>query len=144
MPHRLSRSRRRQCAALPLVREDGELRVLLVTSRETRRWVIPKGWVSKRGAASQAAQEAFEEAGIRGRIAAKAIGQYAYSKRLPNGGSVTCVVEVFPLEVETLLEDWPEKDERERRWFPVAEAAAAVKEGALGRLMLELEAQPAG
>src|SRR3954471_13026149 len=139
MPSRPATSRRHQCAALPLSREGAELRVMLVTSRETRRWVIPKGWVEKRHSpAAQAAQEAFEEAGVRGRVAKAPIGRYAYPKRLANGKQVTCEVEVFPLEVERLLEDWPEKTQRERRWFTLAEAAAAVQEGALGRLMLGL------
>ncbi|RAI58495.1 NUDIX hydrolase [Roseicella frigidaeris] len=143
MPNRAARASRRQCAALPLARQGEAWRVLLVTSRETRRWVIPKGWVGKRNAAGQAAQEAYEEAGIRGRIATTPIGRYAYAKRLPDGGSVTCTVEVFPLQVETLLEDWPEKAERERRWFDLAEAAAAVREDGLSRLMLSLAALPA-
>ena len=113
---------------------------MLVTSRETRRWVIPKGWIEKRHSpAAQAAQEAFEEAGIRGRIGKAPIGHYAYPKRLANGASVTCEVEVYPLEVERLLERWPEMAERERRWFTLAEAAAAVQEGGLCSLMLGLE-----
>ncbi|TDH59765.1 NUDIX hydrolase [Dankookia rubra] len=139
MPSRSATSRR-QCAALPLSREGAELRVMLVTSRETRRWVIPKGWIEKRhSAAAQAAQEAFEEAGIRGRIAKTPIGQYAYPKRLANGASVTCNVEVYPLEVDSLLDRWPEMAERERRWFTLAEAAALVQEGGLVSLMLGLE-----
>jgi 8-oxo-dGTP pyrophosphatase MutT (NUDIX family) len=134
-------ARRRQCAALPLFRQGDDLLVLLVTSRETRRWVLPKGWVEKRvSAAVQAAREAYEEAGIRGRISEAAIGRYAYPKRLANGDSVTCEVEVYTLEVEHLLEDWPEKAERERRWFTLQEAAAAVQEGGLGSLMLKLAA----
>lgn len=139
MPSRSATAHRRQCAALPLSREGAELRVMLVTSRETRRWVLPKGWIEKRhSAAAQAAQEAFEEAGIRGRIGKAPIGRYAYPKRLANGASVTCEVEVYPLEVERLLEHWPEMAERERRWFTLAEAAAAVQEGGLGSLMLGL------
>lgn len=134
-----SLTRRRQCAALPLSRDGAEVRVMLVTSRETRRWVIPKGWIEKRhSAAAQAAQEAFEEAGIRGRIGKAPIGRYDYPKRLANGASVTCEVEVYPLEVEQLLERWPEMAERERRWFTLAEAAALVQEGGLGSLMLGL------
>lgn len=136
--------RGRQCAALPFRDCDGEFQVLLVTSRETRRWVLPKGWTEKRGrGAQQAAQEAFEEAGIRGRIETTPIGAYAYPKRLDCGATVTCDVEVFALEVERLLDDWPEKGQRERRWFSLAEAAMAVEEGGLVTLMLRL-AVPAG
>ena len=136
--------RGRQCAALPLQERDGETHVLLVTSRETRRWVLPKGWTEKRGrGARQAAQEAFEEAGILGRIGTTPIGAYAYPKRLEDGATVTCDVEVFALAVEQLLDEWPEKSQRERRWFTLPQAAMAVEEGGLVTLMLRLAAPPA-
>ncbi|TCZ65413.1 NUDIX hydrolase [Roseicella aquatilis] len=141
MPRKPTPPRRRQCAALPLSDHEGEMRVLLVTSRETRRWVIPKGWVEKRhSAAAQAAQEAYEEAGIRGRVAETPIGSYGYRKRLPNGASIPCEVEVYSLEVDQLLDRWPEMAERERRWFTLEDAAAAVQEDGLGELMLGLAA----
>lgn len=133
--------RGRQCAALPFRQADGETQVMLVTSRETRRWVLPKGWTEKCGGAKQAEREAYEEAGIRGRITAEPIGAYAYPKRLPGGATVTCEVEVFPLAVDELLEDWPERSQRERRWFTLPQAAMAVEEGGLVTLMLSL-AQP--
>ncbi len=98
---------------------------MLVTSRETRRWVLPKGW-AEAGLAPHdlAAREAFEEGGIVGEAAAEAVGAYGYLKRLPGGRSVECRVEVFPLRVERLLGDWPERGQRERRWFTPARAAA--------------------
>ncbi|WP_090560296.1 NUDIX hydrolase [Belnapia rosea] len=136
-PHR----RGRQCAALPFRQADGETQVMLVTSRETRRWVLPKGWTEKCGGSKQAEREAYEEAGIRGRITAEPIGAYAYPKRLPDGATVTCEVDVFPLAVDELLDDWPEKSQRERRWFTLPQAAMAVQEGGLVTLMLSL-AQP--
>ncbi|SDB07893.1 hypothetical protein SAMN02927895_00119 [Belnapia rosea] len=114
---------------------------MLVTSRETRRWVLPKGWTEKCGGSKQAEREAYEEAGIRGRITAEPIGAYAYPKRLPDGATVTCEVDVFPLAVDELLDDWPEKSQRERRWFTLPQAAMAVQEGGLVTLMLSL-AQP--
>ena len=135
--------RGRQCAALPLQERDGETHVLLVTSRETRRWVLPKGWTEKRGGAKQAKQEAFEEAGIIGRVATKPIGAYAYPKRLDGGDTVTCDVEVYPLAVDRLLDEWPEMDQRERRWFTLPEAAMVVEEGGLVTLMLRLAAPDA-
>ncbi|MCO6417073.1 NUDIX hydrolase [Siccirubricoccus sp. KC 17139] len=140
---RKHRSRQgRQCAALPLRERDGTIQVLLVTSRETRRWVLPKGWTEAANrAAEQAAVEAFEEAGIRGDIAPTPIGSYDYEKRIGKHRSLPCRVEVFPMRVAELLEDWPERAERERRWFSLTEAAQAVEEGGLGRLMLQL-AQP--
>ncbi|RYJ04341.1 MAG: NUDIX hydrolase [Acetobacteraceae bacterium] len=133
-----------QCAAFPFQERNGETYVLLVTSRETKRWVLPKGWTEKHGrGAEQAQREAFEEAGIIGQIAPDAIGAYAYPKRLDDGATVTCDVEVFALAVERLLEDWPEKSQRERRWFTLSEAAMAVDDGGLVTLMLQLAAPEA-
>ena len=116
---------------------------MLVTSRETRRWVLPKGWIEKRhSAAAQAAQEAYEEAGIRGRVAKAPLGTYTYAKRLAGGSSIACEVEVYRLDVEHLLDRWPEMAERERRWFPLDEAATLVEEAGLGSLLLTLAATP--
>jgi 8-oxo-dGTP pyrophosphatase MutT (NUDIX family) len=139
-----SRRRGRQCAALALREADGEVQVLLVTSRETRRWVLPKGWTERRrDAAAQAAVEAFEEAGIRGDIGNTPIGSYAYLKRREDGRTQPCRVEVFAMQVAEELEDWPERAQRERRWFSLPEAAMAVEEGGLVTLMLQLAQPPA-
>ena len=91
---------------------------MLVTSRETKRWVVPKGWPI-RGAKphASAAREALEEAGVFGRIDADAIGTYYYDKRLKNGLDARCKVEVFPLEVKSQRKRWREKGERKARWF---------------------------
>jgi 8-oxo-dGTP pyrophosphatase MutT (NUDIX family) len=134
------RGPRRQYAALPLaVGADGLRVVLLVTSRETRRWIIPKGWAEKGVAPhEQAAREAFEEAGLKGQIATKPIGSYRYFKRLQNGQTVTCRVDVFPLTVGERLDDWPEKGQREAVWFTPAEAAMLVDEKGLAALLREL------
>jgi 8-oxo-dGTP pyrophosphatase MutT (NUDIX family) len=131
--------RGRQCAALPFAWHEGELRVLLVTSRETRRWVLPKGWMEKRLAPhALAAKEAFEEAGVLGRAERRPIGRYDYLKRVPRDRVIPCSVRVFPLRVERLLDKWPERRQRERRWFSPAEAAMAVEEGGLVALLLGL------
>jgi 8-oxo-dGTP pyrophosphatase MutT (NUDIX family) len=135
----MQRRRGRQCAALPVREKNGEVEVLLVTSRDTRRWVLPKGWTERQhGAAEQAAVEAFEEAGIRGAVSAKPIGSYAYLKRTGNGRTRPCRVEVFRMQVAEILDEWPEKAERERRWFTLPQAAMAVEEGGLVTLMLSL------
>lgn len=127
---------RRQYAALPYrIAPDGRLEVLLATSRETKRWVIPKGWPMKGLKPHKAAaQEAFEETGAVGRPAKDAIGAYVYWKRLKDT-FVLCRVKVFPLRVERLEETWSEQDERERRWFPQGEAAARVEEPGLRALV---------
>lgn len=134
-----SKAKGRQCAALPFVFRGGKLRVLLVTSRETGRWVLPKGWTEKRLALhALAAKEAFEEAGVVGQVERRPIGRYRYLKRGPRDRVTPCSVRVFPLRVDRLLDDWPERRERQRRWFGLAEAAMAVEEGGLVTLLLGL------
>jgi 8-oxo-dGTP pyrophosphatase MutT (NUDIX family) len=127
---------RTQYAALPYrVGGDGRIEVLLATSRETKRWVIPKGWPMKGIKPHKAAaREAFEETGAVGRAAKIAIGRYEYWKRLKES-FVLCRVKVFPLRVERLEETWSEQGERQRRWFSQAEAAARVEEPGLRTLI---------
>jgi 8-oxo-dGTP pyrophosphatase MutT (NUDIX family) len=119
-----------QYACLPFrERGDGSIEVMLITSRGTRRWVIPKGWPMKgRKPHVSAAREALEEAGLVGEVGKAPIGSYRYSKRLKSGEVVPCQVEVFPLEVKSQRKRWPEKGQRSLRWFHPAEAAAAVGE----------------
>ena len=124
-----------QYAALPW-RDQGELEILLVTSRETRRWVIPKGWPMKnKKPHAAAAREAMEEAGVTGRVVKRPIGAYSYIKRLKNGAPLQCWVDVFPLKVTGQLNRWPEQGERTGHWFPVEEAAEAVEEPELQALI---------
>jgi len=127
---------RQQCAALPYIEGKNGKMVLLVTSRETHRWVIPKGWPKKSlSASATAAAEAFEEAGLIGDIAETSIGIYHYTKRLPDGTRVPCAVSVFPLRVTQSLEDWPERADRDRRWFTAIEASELVHEPELTALL---------
>jgi len=128
--------KRRQVAALPWRGEGDALRVLLVSSRETRRWVIPKGWPMKAKADhAAAAQEAYEEAGLVGVINDQSIGEYEYLKKLKSGAARLVKVDVYPLEVTTELEDWPEKGQRTLEWMKPVEAALAVQEPALRDLI---------
>jgi len=124
------REPRAQFAALPWRRNaGGEIEVLLITSRETRRWVIPKGWPIKgKSSAKSAAQEAFEEAGVRGKVAKKPFGSYAYDKRLKNGRLQHVRVAVFPLQVDYEAEVYLEAGQREKLWLAPAEAARQVDE----------------
>jgi 8-oxo-dGTP pyrophosphatase MutT (NUDIX family) len=127
---------RRQYAALPFRRQEG-LEVMLITSRERRRWVIPKGWPMKgKSRHGAAAQEALEEAGIQGAIKKKAVGSYIYVKRGIGGISWPCTVFVYPLAVHVEQDDWLEKAERTRQWFSYIEAAEAVEEPDLRALIL--------
>jgi 8-oxo-dGTP pyrophosphatase MutT (NUDIX family) len=109
--------------------------VLLVTSRETRRWVIPKGWPMKgRKPHKAAAIEAFEEAGVVGRVRNKPLGTFSYAKVKPQG-IMPCSVKVFPLKVREVHDEWPESGERERCWFSPEDAASLVSEPGLAELL---------
>jgi 8-oxo-dGTP pyrophosphatase MutT (NUDIX family) len=120
-----------QYGALPYrFNESGSVEVLLITSRKTKRWIIPKGWPIKGLKPSKAAaREAYEEAGVRGRIARRAFGHYVYEKRLEDSIiTIPCQVQVFLLTVERQSKDWPELKQRMARWFPAAEAARARRQ----------------
>jgi 8-oxo-dGTP pyrophosphatase MutT (NUDIX family) len=126
-----------QFAALPWrISDYGTRQVMLLTSRGTRRWVIPKGWpMKKRKPAEVARQEAYEEAGLIGKIVGKRpVGDFHYAKRLAKG-EVLCQVQVFSFRVERQLEDWPEKAQRETKWFDAEEAAEMVEEGGLAEII---------
>lgn len=133
-----------QYGALPITVDGGEVRVLLITSRETRRWIIPKGWPEKKLSPSAvAAREAFEEAGLEGRVAEQPLATFQYIKRLKSGKSVTCAVETYLFEVDRELEDWPERSERERRWMTPDEAARLVSDAGLVEVLRDFSRQQA-
>ena len=126
-----------QFAALPWrISEGGTRQVMLLTSRETRRWVIPKGWpMKKRKPAEVASQEAYEEAGLIGQIVGKRpLGRFHYEKRVGKE-AILCQVQVFLFRVERQLDDWPEKGQRETKWFEASKAASLVDEGGLAEII---------
>ena len=117
---------------------DGKPEVLLITSRDTGRWVIPKGWPMKgKGPCEAALQEAYEEAGVEGKVSEACAGLYSYTKVLgpDRSGGVPCVVAVYALQVRKLLSDFPEVDERRRKWFSPKKAAQKVDEPELQELL---------
>ena len=130
--------RNQQYAALPYrFRADGHLEVLLVTSLRTRRWIIPKGWPIKGlKPPKAAAQEAFEEAGILGKVGNRPVGCFAYSKlKEKTLRAIECEVIVFPLRVERQLAVWPEINRREVRWLPAEEASRLVGDDGLRQVI---------
>ena len=137
-------AKRVQYAALPY-RLTGRSRteVMLVTSRETQRWIIPKGW-PKKGKAPyhSAAREAFEEAGVAGAVGRRSVGSFPYEKRLKNGAVVVCEVHVFPLKVTRQSKQWPEKEQREIKWLTANEAAETVQEPMLSEIIRRLAHKP--
>ena len=109
------------------------LKILLVTSRETSRWVIPKGWPIKGlKPAASGAREAYEEAGVRGTTRSRALDSFLYDKRtLEKHTTVPCEVTVYPMQVTRQETTWPEKAERKRFWFSPMTAIGAVSENGL-------------
>ena len=109
---------------------------MLVTSRGSGRWVVPKGNASTRSTPhAAAAREAEEEAGVRGAICPTPLGSYRYRKLRGSGASLMVDVNVYPLAITAELDSWKEQHERQRRWFTLAEAAEAVDEPDLGELI---------
>ncbi|MEH6719473.1 MAG: NUDIX hydrolase [Aurantimonas endophytica] len=127
--------RRKQFAALPFRAGADGVEVLLVTSRDTGRWVIPKGWPMKNRRPHRAAAiEAYEEAGVVGKADKTSLGTFDYEKRTETGG-IACRVTVFPLPVSHLLDEWPESAERRRCWHTAAEASELVEEPELQAIL---------
>ena len=127
-----------QYGALPYrFGKAGALEVLLITSRTTRRWIVPKGWPVKHLKPSMAAaREAYEEAGVRGKMSRDSIGSFTYFKTLDDDGSAAlCEVKVFALLVSHQFKRWPEQKQRETRWLDVDEAAALVADESLRALL---------
>ncbi len=131
---------RQQYAALcyrQITKKRKSVEVLLITSRDTGRWVTPKGWPMGNKAPHEVAeQEAYEEAGIKGKVSAKPLGNFRYLKRLADGTSVPCQVELYPLLVRKTKSKFPEAAERERRWTSLEEAVEMVHEEEF-KLLLE-------
>jgi 8-oxo-dGTP pyrophosphatase MutT (NUDIX family) len=139
-PKKKAAAKRVQYGALPYRRRsNARTQVMLVTTRDTGRWVIPKGWPKKRKSpCASAAREALEEAGVIGKVGRDSIGSYSYKKRLKSGAVVACEVRVFPLKVKRQQKSWPERGEREIQWFSRAKAAKAVREAALRQIIRNL------
>lgn len=118
----------------------GKPEVLLITSRDTGRWIIPKGWpIPELTPEGSAAREAFEEAGVEGRVNPNCIGCYPYDKGfgLHEGTlqTVPCVVSVYTLQIDRLRNRYPESRQRLRKWFTPQKAATMVAEPELQSLL---------
>lgn len=130
-----------QVAAVPIhIGPDGEIEVLVVTSRDTGRWIVPKGWpIKDKKPWEAAAQEAFEEAGVSGTMSNTPLGTYKYDKWVSKNESIPCLVTVYAMAVDKKHKSWPEDDERRRRWLSPERAAKRVIEPELKAILLGLE-----
>jgi len=127
---------RTQFGALCWRRRAGEVQVLLVTSRRSKRWIVPKGWpVDGATPAETASTEAWEESGVEGTVKPECLGIFSYYKGLGDDGEVPCVVAVFPIKVKNLKKNYPEARERSRRWFALEKAAKIVDEPELAAIL---------
>ncbi|NBZ87005.1 NUDIX hydrolase [Stagnihabitans tardus] len=132
-----------QMAALCWRLKKGRVEVLMVTSRETRRWVIPKGWPMAGLAPEEvAAREAWEEAGALGKVSGDPLGRFVYDKVLNDRSVRSCCVTVYPLRQREVKARWPERKERRRKWFGAEEAAGLVAEAGLAELLVALAQDP--
>jgi 8-oxo-dGTP pyrophosphatase MutT (NUDIX family) len=141
MPDKLFSGEFRQQYAALCYRQavDGDgIEVLVITSRDSGRWVIPKGWPMKRKKPHEAAEiEAWQEAGVRGRARKKPIGRYTYLKWLDNGDVAPCMVDVYEIEVTEVAADYKERGQRVLEWVSPDEAARRVREVELKSLLVE-------
>lgn len=130
-----------QAGAIPYVVIEGEVRFLLITSRGSGRWLIPKGNIDRGLTPAQAAaKEAYEEAGIRGTITTDTpLGFFTSFKTVKSGEERFVTVEVYALLVDKQLKRWPESGQREACWMSANDAAKSVREPGLTRLLLRLK-----
>lgn len=136
-------SEKPQVAALPYRFNAGVLEILLITSRNSGRWVIPKGGTMKKLTNAQAAAvEAFEEAGVKGAVSKKPLGVYSYVKPNPAGAPVRLRVSVYAMAVTEQAAAFKEQGQRTLRWMRRDEAAAAVAETKLSQLIATFEPPP--
>lgn len=118
------------------IRKNKTYQILLVTSRGTGRWILPKGWpMNDRDLAQAAAQEAFEEAGATGKLFPADLGTFKYLNKVEKGDFVADFAIVFPIKVKSLAKNFPERSQRRRRWFSPKKAAAMVREPELKALI---------
>lgn len=127
---------RTQFAALCFRIRNGKTEVLLITSRGGQRWIIPKGWpMDRRTPGHAAAQEAWEEAGVRGKSHERSLGLFSYTKEQGDSTTLPCVAIVYPVKVKSLAKDFPESGQRKRKWFSLKKAAELVSEPELAQIL---------
>ncbi|MFD2739164.1 NUDIX hydrolase [Sulfitobacter aestuarii] len=134
-----------QFAALCYRMRRGKVQILLVTSRRAKRWIVPKGWpMPDKTPAASALQEAWEEAGVRGRAEESCLGVYSYRKGQPGSEDLACAAMLYPVKVASLARQYPESGQRRRIWVSRKKAARMVGQAELARLIAGFEPRPGG
>ena len=130
---------RTQFAALCYRIKNEQVQFCLVTSRRSGRWIVPKGWqMNGQTPMDAAATEAFEEAGVRGKIEPRPIGVFSYYK-VHSKNELPCIAVVYPLKVKKVLRTWPEHKERNRKWLSRKKAAALVDDAELSQIIMRFQ-----
>jgi 8-oxo-dGTP pyrophosphatase MutT (NUDIX family) len=131
---------RSQFASLCYRVKQNRTEILLITSRRSGRWIVPKGWPEIGMTPAEAAmKEAWEEAGVVGRTQDRCLGLFSYTKIVEDGTDLPCVVMVYPVRVKSLARDYPEAGERRREWFSAKRAAQKVEEPELARILRDFD-----
>lgn len=134
---------RTQFAALCYRIRRGKVQVLLITSRGSKRWIVPKGWpMNGRTPAASALREAWEEAGVTGKVSDTCLGAYTYGKDIGQSDDLPCIAMLYPVAVTSLAKKYPESGQRRRRWVSRKKAARLVAEPELGRLLVAFDPRP--
>jgi 8-oxo-dGTP pyrophosphatase MutT (NUDIX family) len=128
----------KQFGAVPFRIHRGKVEVMLVTSRDGERWLVPKGWPMKRGARYTARQEAYEESGVRGRVRRSPLGTMKYRKKV-GGRRRTIDLKVYPLRVSKQVRKFPERKQRKTRWFALKDAIERCRDPAPARLLRKIK-----
>ena len=134
---------RTQFAALCYRIKRGKVQILLVTSRGSKRWIVPKGWpMDGKTPAQSAQQEAWEEAGVTGKPDSTCLGVYSYAKDVGSMDDLPCLAMLYPIAVKSLAKKFPERGQRRRRWVSRKRAARMVQEVELTRMILDFDPRP--
>ncbi|MCK7612064.1 NUDIX hydrolase [Roseibium sediminicola] len=129
-----------QIAALCHRMRDGRAEVLLVTSKSTRRWILPKGWpILSHRAHRTAAIEAFEEAGVVGRVHKNPFASFSSYKGGEAGLKIRTEILVFLVDVDSVAEEFPDSAERDSRWVSIEEAIKITNDSGLADVFRKLE-----
>jgi 8-oxo-dGTP pyrophosphatase MutT (NUDIX family) len=124
-----------QSGVIPYRKKSGELQILLITSVKKKKWIVPKGYIEFNLSPFESAKkEAYEEAGVIGANETVELGSFIMNRSIGH-----CNIKIFSMEVLEVLDDYPEKEYRKRKWFPVKEAAENISIPEASSMILSLE-----